>query len=234
MPVQQAVERGVCTSLSKDMVSRVDEAEVYWRAASDMGHAGAWYCMGNLLNKRKGDMAGAEKAYRECLKIVPSYPHARFGLGAMLEGRGDIAGAEKAYRECLKIDPSQTGARYNLGRLLNQRGDKAGAEKAYRECLKIDPRHIDARCNLGGLLAEKGDMAGAEKAYRECLKIDPSFTSAMINLPQIFLYEKRNYDQAERLLRKALKLLPPNHPHADSVRQNLSYCLRQKANPAEH
>ena len=59
--VEQAVKRGLCPfeSLSEDMVSRVEEAEVYWRAAADMGDAMASCNLGTLLLDARKDYDGA-------------------------------------------------------------------------------------------------------------------------------------------------------------------------------
>ena len=108
----------------------------------------------------KGDLAGAEAAYRRA--DGQGHPAAASNLGVLLEQRGDIAGAEEAYRRAdERNDP--TGA-FNLATMLAERNDMLGAEEAYR---RADHRgDASAAFNLGLVMARRNDLFGAEAAFR--------------------------------------------------------------------
>jgi hypothetical protein len=144
---------------------------------------------GALLDR--GDLVGAEKAYRQAEE--EGHPSAASNVGVLLEHRGDMVGAEAAYRRADERGDA-TGA-FNLGSLLAERNDLVGAETAYRRADKrgdaaaaftlatlmerrndlfgaeaayrrADERgHTSAPARLGMLLEQRGDMSGAEAAY---------------------------------------------------------------------
>jgi len=102
--------------------------------------------LGNIARTR-GDLAEAERLYRECLAIAKEIG-ARQGeasslqnLGEIAYMRGDLAEAERLYRESLAIeeisDRNEAGSLNNLGIIAQIRGDLAEAERLYRESLAI-------------------------------------------------------------------------------------------------
>jgi hypothetical protein len=96
--------------------------------ADDVRLAATGACNLGVLLERRGDLEGAEAAYRR----ADERGHATGAcyLGVLLERRGDLEGAEAAFR---RADERGFGAgAYNLGLLLKRRGDLEGA-KAARE-----------------------------------------------------------------------------------------------------
>lgn len=109
---------------------------------------------------QKGDMTGAEDAYRRADE--QGHPSAASNLGVLLEQQGDVAGAEAAYRRADERGDA-TGA-FNLAAMLADRGDLVGAEAALRRA----DHHGDAVAafNLGVLMERRNDLSGAEAAFR--------------------------------------------------------------------
>src|SRR5581483_4366232 len=132
-------------------------------------NAAAHNALGVMLQERR-DLAGAEAAYREALRLDPKYAWAHYNLAAVLCDRRDLAGAEAAFREVLHLDPKFAWAHNGLGNVLHGRGDLAGAEAAYREALHLDPKYALPHNDLGNVLGGRGDLAGAEAAFREALR----------------------------------------------------------------
>jgi tetratricopeptide (TPR) repeat protein len=91
-----------------------------------------------VLLEQRGDVTGAEEAYRRADERGDST--AAFNLGALLADRGDLAGAEEAYRRASERGDG-TGA-FGLGTALAQRGDLAGAEAAYTRAAEIGPKDV--------------------------------------------------------------------------------------------
>jgi tetratricopeptide (TPR) repeat protein len=125
-----------------------------------------------VLRERK-DLAGAEQAHRQAIRLDPSLALAHTNLGNVLRARKDLAGAEKAYREAIRLDPTNATAHNNLGHVLRARKDLAGAEKAYREAIRLDPNLARAHGALGLTLLEQGRFAEAKAATRRCLDLLP-------------------------------------------------------------
>jgi tetratricopeptide (TPR) repeat protein len=99
--------------------------------------------LGNLLNAR-GDLAGAEAAFRQAIRLDPGFAFAHNNLGFLLRARGDLAGAEAAFRQALRLDPGYAPAHNHLGLVLQQKGDMDGAVAAYKRALQIEPKNTFA------------------------------------------------------------------------------------------
>ncbi|HVS62849.1 MAG TPA: tetratricopeptide repeat protein [Thermoanaerobaculia bacterium] len=94
--------------------------------ALDAGHVEARLDLGALLHER-GELAAAEREYREALRLAPENATAWFDLGVALEDRGDDREALDAYRRSLASDDGDADAWFNAARLLERLGDRAGA-----------------------------------------------------------------------------------------------------------
>ena len=77
----------------------------------------AHYNLGNNL-KQRGDVAGAEDAYRAAIATDPQYARAHLNLGCMLGNRGDHAGAAASFAKAVQIDPSHPNAQQCLTQML--------------------------------------------------------------------------------------------------------------------
>jgi Flp pilus assembly protein TadD len=155
------------------------------------------------------DLAGAEAAIRDALRLDPRSVAAHNTLGTVLQRRQDPAGAEAAYREALRLDPRFAPAHYNLGNVMQARRDLAGAEAAMREALRFDPEFVYAHHVLGNLLRQRHDLAGAEAAYREALRLDPSYIPSHANLGTT-LQLKGDLEGAVAQFKEVLRLDPNN------------------------
>ena len=114
-----------------------DEAvTAYERALElDPGHAGAHLNLGRLLHER-GDLAAAERHYRQVLASPGQAALAAFNLGTVLEDRGLRDPALRAYLDALSAEPTLADAHFNAARLLEASGRKAEALRhlgAYRQ-----------------------------------------------------------------------------------------------------
>ncbi len=109
--------------------------------------------LGMLLEER-GDLAGAEAAYRRADERGDAA--GTFRLGALLAHRGDTAEAEIAYRRA--DERGHAGAPSSLGSAARAAGDLAEAEAAYR---RADERG-DAlgAFNLAAIFAERKETCG--------------------------------------------------------------------------
>jgi Flp pilus assembly protein TadD len=51
-------------------------------------------------------LAGAEREYREAIRLNPLTVETHYNLGLVYEAKGDLAGAEREFREAIKLDPT--------------------------------------------------------------------------------------------------------------------------------
>jgi Flp pilus assembly protein TadD len=118
------------------------------------GAAEALVRTGEQLEER-GDLAGAEQAYRRA--DAAGSAEGASHLGCLLFERGDIEAARAAL---VRADERGSGMGvFRLGFLLQQTGEIAEAEQAYRRGVKRG--NPQAAHNLVVMLRRRGDHAGA-------------------------------------------------------------------------
>lgn len=94
----------------------------YERAVeADRGFLDAYVNLGRLLHE-SGQLAKAERVYREALQACGRSPLVLFNLGVLLEDLGRKPEAVEAYRGALRADPKFADGHYNLALLYDQSG----------------------------------------------------------------------------------------------------------------
>ncbi len=108
---------------------------------------------GNLLGEiawRQGDLAGAEREFREVLRLRKGNAAAAMNLAALLESdparRGEC---RELYRQAFEWNPDSSNLHFNYGRFLAGGGDWAAAEPYFRRATELDPLHGPAWNALG-------------------------------------------------------------------------------------
>jgi hypothetical protein len=102
-------------------------AELAYREADALGHAGAALNLGVLCEAR-GDLRAAKACYKRAHKRGDE--NGAFNLGAVLEERRDLAGAKRAYK--LAHSAGHAPAADRLAAILAAGGDLDGAQAALR------------------------------------------------------------------------------------------------------
>lgn len=137
----------------------------------------------------RGDLAGAERAFRRAAELAPRHPDAWVHLGSLALGRGELADAERLYARALAIDPRSPEVWYDLGIVHGRAGRAEAAVAAHERALALDPGLTDARVSLAVLRYRGGDAARALALLDEALARDPGSVLAL---------EKRAALRAER------------------------------------
>lgn len=70
---------------------------------------------------RAGDVAGAERAFREAIEVSPKDASAHGTLGVVLARSGRLEEAEREFSEAVRLDPSNPGFASNLERVRSLR-----------------------------------------------------------------------------------------------------------------
>ncbi|MGA9380199.1 MAG: tetratricopeptide repeat protein [Phormidium sp.] len=122
----------------------------------------------------QGNMAAAEKIFRELITSFPKEPTPYLRLGIILErqGRGEEAIAE--YRKAIEINPKHAVARNSLGVALAKQGQLPEAIDQWKEALTINAEYPDALTNLGLAFLQQGNkdegVANLKKARELFIK----------------------------------------------------------------
>lgn len=112
--------------------------------------------------ERQPDLAGAERHYRESLRVRPRSAQVLNNLGNLIYGQGRVEEARAHYERALEIRPGWPLALNNLGNALRALGRDDEAIARYREALAHDLRDLDPGLDsvlaraLGAVLLRQG------------------------------------------------------------------------------
>lgn len=134
---------------------------------------------------------GAEKEFREAVRLCPKSSEAHMNLGNSFNGQGKYAEGEKEFREAIRLNPYNSDAHSGLGKVFMAHKETKGAEKEYRIALRLNPDNAVAHNRLGIVLITKGDSTGAEKEYREAVRLRPNYWEALGNLASLLENQKK-------------------------------------------
>jgi Flp pilus assembly protein TadD len=176
----------------------------------------------------QGDVAGAERHYREAIRIEPRYWQARTGLGVLLMRSARQPEALEQQQEALRLNPSSADVLFNLGSTEASLGRAAEAQIHYSEAVRLNPGLAAAHYNWGNLLAAEGRWREAEGRFAEAARLAPEDVEARNNLGLCIGLQGR-WAEAADVLRAAVSLAP-DHARA---RTNLARALRELGRTAE-
>lgn len=179
-----------------------------------------------LANEHTGDHAGAERAYRRGLEIVPDDAELRNALGWTLFQEGNTADAVVEYRRALKTNPLSGKVHNNLALALVELGQLDEAASHFSRSLELDPK-AEIYSDLGFTMARLGKPEVALANYQKALELDPNCASAHSNLA-VALVQEGNLEEAESHYRKALSGRPTAETH-----NGLGYVLARRGQTDE-
>ncbi|HVR75172.1 MAG TPA: tetratricopeptide repeat protein, partial [Planctomycetota bacterium] len=125
----------------------------------DPGDARHHWRLGGLERKR-GDLEGAEAAYRAAIRLAPNSDGYRAYLARFLIGTGRAADALEILTPMAERQPLDPGPRKLLAEARIAMGDDAGAAALHQEALALDPGDIA----LGRYVASRPRTRGASPA----------------------------------------------------------------------
>lgn len=102
-------------------------------------------------------------------------------------------------------DPLSPEEHLNLGVTYEMNGELDNALEEYKKASKSLPL---AYTYIGNIYYQKGEFKKAKNYYKKSIKKEPSFADAYNNLAWLYYTEKKNLNEAEELVLKALQLNP--------------------------
>ena len=144
-------------------------------ADENPGSAVAHYNLG-LAYTRRGQMEGAETAYRKALEIDPELVEAWVNLGGALMLKWDFKGSLEANREALKRKDDLVLAHYNTAQASLHLGDAEGVVRSCERVLELDATHAAGCYFLAVGLLATGEVERAREyaAKAEALGHSPA------------------------------------------------------------
>jgi len=119
-----------------------------------------------LQRHRDGNIAAAERDYRDYLVDHADDVDALHLLGVLLHQRGDSAAAMELLRRAVQIAPEVARLHLSLGGVLMQLGQDEAARGAFLRALELDPNLVEAHGVLGHLQLRDGELEEAESRFR--------------------------------------------------------------------
>ena len=133
-----------------------------------------------MLHHERGEVAEAEKEFREALTLAPDNGDIAYSLGLLLAESGRTDDAVEMLRRAANHlhqeggrEATRNRVRYNLGLLLLQLGRGEDAEKELSALLQAEPRHVDFLYALMSLYYQQGNVAKAIPLLDRLIEIQP-------------------------------------------------------------
>ena len=186
----------------------------------------AWITLGQSL-KASGQLAEAEHAYTQALRLDGASAFAHTGLGELKLLTGPTSEAILHFRIALRADPASISARVGLGNAFAAIVRYADALAEYDRALALRRNLPEAEFAAGFVLQAMNRPRDAEIRYRRALLRRPDFAAAWINLGCL-LREQGRHLHAQAALQNAAEL----RPDLISAWINLALLAREQQRPA--
>lgn len=142
-------------------------------AAGDRSQAERTFSEG-LKAHQERRLTAAIEAYRNAIRLDPSYFEAQYNLGLAAYETQDLAVSLAAYERALAVDPKSGDARYNFSLALQRAGYWLDAVDELDKLLVSHPEDAKVHFSLGKLYAERLARTDLAKVhYRKVLDLQP-------------------------------------------------------------
>lgn len=154
---------------------RVDLAEPLFRKALDRDPnlPGVHLDLGRILQEQRGDMDGADREYREEVRVQPENAEAAWRLGSLLLKKGDAKEALPFLQRSDKLNPNMLDTLLDLGKAYVSMNQVEQAAQAFHRITEIDDSNelaAAAHFQLSQIYRKQGKTAEADqelKRFRE-------------------------------------------------------------------
>jgi Tfp pilus assembly protein PilF len=166
----------------------------------------AWFNAGAAA-EASGDVAMAEKYYRQALQVRPDYGPALANLAALLEKSGRGAEARRLVDEAIGRAPERAGPHLAAATLAWSKKDAATAEREALAAIKYDERNVGAMHLMAMIFRSQGRLDTARFALENALLVEPGNALLHLELGYVLL-EQKDEKAAIVSFEKAARLRP--------------------------
>ncbi|MEO6035866.1 MAG: tetratricopeptide repeat protein, partial [Verrucomicrobiota bacterium] len=129
--------------------------------------------------QKNRDMADAIEAYREAMRLDPSFFEATYNFAMAAREAKDLGPSLGAYEQALAINPESANARYNFAFTLQEAGYYPDAASELQKLLARSPNETRAHLLLGTLSAQRlNQPSAAREHYLKVLAAEPNHPQA--------------------------------------------------------
>ncbi|MBI3839901.1 MAG: tetratricopeptide repeat protein [Planctomycetia bacterium] len=151
-----------------------------------------------------GQLAEAERIYRQILQVDPQHPHALHQLGMLALQARQFETAEQLIATAIRCDRSQASFHANLGEVYRHLQRTSEAIDCYQMALRMRPDLARVHVNLGTLLHTQGKLSEATASLRTAVKLSPEDAHARALLGRA-LHDQKQFAEAESCFRRVLR-----------------------------
>jgi tetratricopeptide (TPR) repeat protein len=180
----------------------------------------------NLANQAdqalKVNVSGAIKDYEEATRLDPSNHRIFWKLANAYHKQEEWDKMASTLARASQVAPNFANYLYNRGFALMKIAE-GGNKDAYQEakqplqdCIQKDPNYAECYHWLGTALLWTDDEQGALQNYTKAIELDPTIPYFYPALGEVYL-SLRMYDEAEKVLQEATRLIPPTEKTANSL-----------------
>ena len=130
---------------------------------------------------QRGDLPGAERAYRAILQRAPGHFAALHLLGSIKAQQREFSEAHRLLSRAVAVEPNSIPGLSSLAGVLLALGRAEDALAMCERILHLQPDDAEAHYHRGLLLARLGRPAEALDAYGRALRAKPDFAAALVN-----------------------------------------------------
>jgi len=156
---------------------------------------------------QRGQLAEAERIYRQILNIDPRHADSLHLLGVLAHQVSRDEVAVELIRKAIAADKRPAAYHSNLGTAYQALGRLDEAVACYERALAIHPELAEAEMNLGVVFEVQGKHEAAEERFRRALALRPDLAEVHVNLGNILQAQGR-LDEAVASHERALTLKP--------------------------
>ncbi len=122
---------------------------------------------------RQNELATAEYAFRQALRLAPEEMYHAINLGVVLLRTGRTSEAKKFFEAAAGKNDESARARYYLGMAFKAEGDYRKALSHVKRASELANRDREFRIEIGRLYHLLGDYERALRSFKRALRIDP-------------------------------------------------------------
>lgn len=147
----------------------------------------------------------ARVKFEKVLEISPEENFAKGGLGLCLAANGDLTDAEFLISEALDKEPECYPALKGKAMIAFKKGEYDKAVEYFKQILKEDSSDYVCNYYIAKSYENLGNDILTKEYYENAIKNFPSFLKSYIDYSK-YLITKKEYAEAQRKLRKAVKI----------------------------
>jgi len=164
--------------------------------------------------------------WRHALRVHPENAKAHNCLANWLHQQGRLGEALAEHREGIRLNPARASSYTSMAAVLAELGQRGPARAAFQQAIEIEPRCFGAHNGLGRLLLRSRTRKEIQEGLdhlRKSLEIKPAAVQVRVDLATHYA-RRRQYGQAEQVLREGTRLAPRNPWLAANLAWLLATC----------